>query len=81
VVRALLRLIRFRNSHPAFAGEFAVEAGVEDGLALTWRHGEARARLDVGLSATGKAGVPWRLTCSSHDGTAVLTPADLLRAP
>jgi sucrose phosphorylase len=78
VVRALTRLIRFRNSHPAFAGEFAVHDGAAGALELSWRNGEARAALAVGLSSPTSDGIPWRLSYSSRGGATVLTHTDLL---
>lgn len=48
VVQRLLGLARFRNSHPAFAGEFSV-GGDEYTLHLGWADGDATidARIDV----------------------------------
>jgi sucrose phosphorylase len=43
----LERLIRLRNSHPAFDGEFRVRATGQDGLSLGWRNGEERCELTV----------------------------------
>lgn len=63
VVRALCDLIRFRNTHPAFAGEFRIADTVDDRLSLVWRAGSHQARLDIDLvigaaaiSATGPDG-------------------------
>ena len=48
VVRALLDLIRFRNAHPAFAGNFQVNNSDNSSLVLEWRKafrlGSARRR-------------------------------------
>lgn len=49
VVQALLRLIRFRNEHPAFGGEFTVGPGAAHELHLEWRGGGHRAALAVDL--------------------------------
>jgi sucrose phosphorylase len=57
VVRASLRLIRFRNNHPAFDGEFATISGHKR-ITLTWTAGADSARLDANL-ATGGAEVTW----------------------
>ncbi len=70
VVRALFRLIRFRNSHPAFDGEL-VAIGCQKRITLTWTAGEDIARLDANL-ATGEADVTWsaggeRVTASVAD--------------
>ena len=49
-VRALWRLIAFRNAHPAFGGEMTcLEAG-EGRLSLCWRAGGEEARLDASLA-------------------------------
>jgi sucrose phosphorylase len=61
VVSGLLDLIRFRNAHPAFAGEFHLLPGADYTIAIEWRNGEQRARLDVDLdtmSATVTATAP-----------------------
>ena len=49
VVRALLDLIRFRNAHPAFAGDFQVDNSDNSSLVLEWRKDRDWARLDVDL--------------------------------
>jgi sucrose phosphorylase len=50
VVRALLDLIRFRNAHAAFAGDFQVDNSGHSSLALEWRKDGDWARLDVDLA-------------------------------
>lgn len=50
VVRSLLALLRFRNSHAAFNGTFRIEASPAEQLALVWAHGDEVARLDVDLT-------------------------------
>jgi sucrose phosphorylase len=50
VVRALFDLIRFRNAHPAFAGEFQVDNSDNSSLVLEWRKDRDWARLDVDLA-------------------------------
>jgi sucrose phosphorylase len=50
MVRALLSLIRFRNQHAAFIGQFAVEPSAGNALSLTWRSGSEWASLDVDLA-------------------------------
>ena len=47
VVRALGRLIRFRNAHPAFGGKFTVAEGGPGELVLTWRAGAELAELEI----------------------------------
>ena len=50
IVQELLRLIRLRNSHPAFQGEFQLEATAPQVVAISWRADEAWARLEVDLA-------------------------------
>ena len=85
VVRGLLELIRFRNQHPAFAGEFQVVASPDESLALEWRHEAAWARLEIDLASL-TAAISW----STPQGTqtrlvqsmgAELTAAASLGAP
>lgn len=49
VVRDLLDLIRFRNRHPAFDGEFQVLATPDHILGLEWRKADDFARLLIDL--------------------------------
>ena len=63
VVRSLLELIRLRNEHPAFAGEFTLGETPDQRLQLQWRQGSAYAQLDADL-ASGQ----WRLTASNAAG-------------
>ena len=50
VVSALLELLRFRNSHPAFAGSFHLSPSPPDTLLLRWHNGDEWARLEVDLA-------------------------------
>jgi sucrose phosphorylase len=50
MVRSLIGLIRFRNAHAAFNGDFAVEPSTGNALSLTWRKGGEWASLDVDLA-------------------------------
>jgi sucrose phosphorylase len=50
VVRDLMRLIRFRNSHPAFGGTFRVDESPDHVIVLAWRSGADEATLRVDLS-------------------------------
>jgi sucrose phosphorylase len=47
VVQSLLRLIRLRNSHPAFAGQFSHASPSGSELDLGWVAGPASVRLQV----------------------------------
>jgi sucrose phosphorylase len=61
VVRALLSLLRLRNTHTAFGGTFEVHSTVPDEFALSWANGAAFARLDVNLARTCAS-----ITCSEE---------------
>jgi sucrose phosphorylase len=63
VVRSLFDLIRFRNVHPAFSGEFQLPSSDDYSIAMEWRKDSNWARLDVDLtvrkaviSYSGRAG-------------------------
>lgn len=45
VVQSLIRLIRFRNSHPAFNGEFHLMDSDDEVLHITWLAGENKAEV------------------------------------
>jgi sucrose phosphorylase len=47
VVRSLCALIRLRNAHPAFGGDFSSESSTGAELAMQWRRGAERAELRV----------------------------------
>jgi sucrose phosphorylase len=47
MVGKLFDLARFRNSHPAFDGDFAVEQPSANRLVLRWTKGDDSAALDV----------------------------------
>ncbi|HEU4948788.1 MAG TPA: sucrose phosphorylase [Kribbella sp.] len=57
VVQALLRLIRFRNSHRAFEGTCAVSGG-GNRLTMTWTHDDELVVLDAALD-TASATLTW----------------------
>ena len=38
VVQNLLKLIRFRNEHPAFQGDFSLVTSVDSLLVIRWNH-------------------------------------------
>ena len=50
VVQDLLALIRLRNSHPAFSGDFTLLNSDAQTLAMQWRSAGASARLTVNLA-------------------------------
>ena len=47
VVRDLCKLIRLRNSHPAFQGTFSMPESAQDTLLLHWRHQDETAELMI----------------------------------
>jgi sucrose phosphorylase len=51
VVADLCALIRLRNAHPAFNGQFALLPSGDDVLALQWQHGPHAATLTVNLAS------------------------------
>ena len=57
MVRALLRLIRFRNTHSAFDGTFSVTGGGPR-LTMTWAHHGEYVVLDADLD-TASATLTW----------------------
>jgi sucrose phosphorylase len=48
-VRALFDMIRFRNTHPAFAGDFSLLPCSDHEIAIEWRSNAHWARLNVDL--------------------------------
>ena len=50
MVQKLIELIRLRNTHPAFGGEFHVEAPTENRIEMQWKEGEQQIKLHVDLS-------------------------------
>jgi sucrose phosphorylase len=52
VVQSLFELIRFRNAHPAFAGEFQLLPSADDEIHVEWRNGDQWARLEADLKTT-----------------------------
>ncbi len=50
VVQALLRLIRFRNEHPAFQGTFSLQASSDHVLVIRWDFDAIWAQLKVDFS-------------------------------
>jgi len=65
VVRGLLELIRFRNRHAAFQGEFNLPNCSDREVVIEWRSDAEFARLEVDLAAT--SGV---IVCSTPLGVA-----------
>lgn len=50
VVQRLLKLMRFRNSYPAFNGRFELNYSSDDSIDMAWRYGEHYASLFVDLN-------------------------------
>jgi sucrose 6(F)-phosphate phosphorylase len=55
VVKKLMQLIRFRNTHPAFNGIFAVEPGSDQELNLLWKNADSWVKLSVSLEPLSAA--------------------------
>ncbi len=72
VVQALVRLIRFRNAHPAFDGAYTVFGGGSR-ITATWTAGNQVAELDADV-ATGSATVTW----TAADGARSTAPLSAL---
>jgi sucrose phosphorylase len=70
VVRRLLALIAFRNTHPAFAGTFELSATDDWHLDMRWTQGTHSARLTVDFSD-----LSFELTGSGASGSFVAKPA------
>jgi sucrose phosphorylase len=51
VVKALFRLIRLRNAHPGFAGDFRSPGDLDHEVTLSWRNGEEWIELKVDADA------------------------------
>jgi sucrose phosphorylase len=51
VVRSLMDLVHFRNTHPAFSGDFHLGAGHDNSLIMEWRTDSEWARLEADFSA------------------------------
>jgi sucrose phosphorylase len=64
VVRSLLELIRLRNEHPAFGGQFALAETHDQRLQLRWSHGTDYAHLDADLGQG-----QWHLSASQPGGS------------
>lgn len=58
VVRALCRLIRFRNTHPAFGGAFECDPPAGANIAMRWGNGAERAELQAD-TASGQLRLTW----------------------
>lgn len=55
VVRSVIDLIRFRNTHPAFSGDFHLLPCDDRSVQIEWRRGAAWARLNVDLETMSAA--------------------------
>jgi sucrose phosphorylase len=53
IVQSLIDLIRFRNTHPAFAGEIEISVPAPHRIEITWTNDVNWARLHVDLSEPG----------------------------
>lgn len=73
LVRQLMGLIRLRNTHPAFAGEWRLADGDDEVVEMRWEHDGDDATLRVELGARTFA-----LSVSTPDGTATATEREHL---
>ncbi len=62
VVHKLIELIRLRNTHPAFAGEFMAQPSPEDQLCLQWAAGDAGIELHVHLPSKTARITHWEMS-------------------
>ncbi len=51
VVQKLLKLIKFRNSHSAFDGEFLLKSTSQESLIIKWKNEEDWAKIEVDFSS------------------------------
>jgi sucrose phosphorylase len=74
VVKGLCRLIRLRNSHPAFSGEFGIlESADDSALRLCWTAGPEWAELDVDFQTR-----TFRITYSEGNRSHALNSSTLM---
>jgi hypothetical protein len=71
VVKGLFELIRFRNQHPAFDGEFQIEPSESSRILFRWTNGDAWAKLDVNLETMSANN-----TCTQDGGTTCRSVTD-----
>lgn len=50
IVQSLLKLIRFRNEHPAFQGTFSLLHSADSLLLIRWEHSDSWAQLEVNFA-------------------------------
>lgn len=74
VVRELMQLIRFRNAHPAFQGEFHLPPSADHELVMEWKAGTEYARLAIdlrqGAATVEHSSTEGRVRRPLHDGSA-----------
>lgn len=76
VVKGLCRLIRFRNAHPAFSGEFRVmDSSTDSTLCIRWSAGPAWAELDVDFQTR-----TFRITCLEGSESCVMDSTTLMES-
>jgi sucrose phosphorylase len=51
VVRNLIKLIRFRNSHPAFSGNFSLNSCSDNEISISWDDINCYTRLHIDLQS------------------------------
>jgi sucrose phosphorylase len=76
VVKGLCRLIRFRNAHPAFNGEFRIlDSPADSALRIRWSAGPEWAELDVDFQAR-----TFRVTYSEGGGSSALDSSTVMES-
>lgn len=76
VVKGLCRLIRFRNAHPAFHGQFHIlDSPTDSTLRLRWSAGLEWAELDVDFQAR-----TFQVTYSEADGSGAFDASTVLES-
>jgi sucrose phosphorylase len=76
VVKGLCRLIRFRNSHPAFNGEFRImDSPIDSALRVCWSAGSEWAELATDFQAR-----TFRITYSEGNGISTLDSSTIMQS-
>jgi sucrose phosphorylase len=76
VVKGLCRLIRFRNAHPAFNGEFRIlDSPADSALRIRWSAGPEWAELDVDFQAR-----TFRVTYSEEGGSSAFDSSTVMES-
>ncbi|WP_339904187.1 sucrose phosphorylase [uncultured Cyclobacterium sp.] len=69
VVKSMIKIMKFRNNHPSFNGDFIIEKSDSDVLILTWVNGEFNSTLIVDFEED-----LFRINYSDSKGTSMFEP-------